>query len=198
MNNKLLGTIAMAGAPFLGIDFFLNGGGFGGAAYEHTSQTGLFCLIYMSAWMCSIWGLLRANAAGIDKGRYVLITQLIFLTIANSSNVYEIISPETTSTSIFYNVMDMFWPISNLFMIVTGITILRARSFDGSPSFIPLMVGLWIPFSILMYFLIGDMNKIHHIVVGAYSAVAWMLMGYVVRSTPESFLSQKSEGAKIF
>ena len=193
MNNKLLGTVGMVGAPFLGIDFFLNGGGFGGASYEHTSQTGLFCLIYVSAWMCSIWGLLRANVAGFDKGRYVLITQLVFLTIANSSNVYEIISPETASTSIFYKMMDIFWPISNLFMIVTGITILWAGSFGGPRRFIPLIVGLWIPFSVLMYFGIGEMNKIHQVVIGTYSAVAWMLMGYVVRNT-----SEKPEVAKVF
>ena len=50
----------------------------------------------------------------------------------------------------------------------------------------------------LMYFLIGDMNKIHHIVVGAYSAAAWTLMGYVVRNSPEPFFGQKPEGAKFF
>jgi hypothetical protein len=181
MKNRILGTIGMSGAPFLGIDFFLNGGGFGGAPYEHTSQTGLFCLIYMTAWMCSIWGLLKVGASGPGRGRNVLIAQLLFLSIANISNVYEILSPETASTSIFYNLMDSFWPISNLFMLATGITILRARILQSPHRFVPLIVGLWIPFAILMYFIIGEMNKTHHVVVGCYSAVAWTLMGYVVR-----------------
>ena len=195
MNNKVLGTIGMVGAPFLGIDFYLNGGGFGGEAYEHTSQTGLFCLIYMSAWMCSIWAFIRTNAAGTGKGRYVLLVQLIFLAIANASNVYEIISPETASGSFLYNAMDIFWPISNLFMMATGIAILNEGKLEFPKSWSPLFAGLWIPFSIAMYFVVGD--KVHPIVAGLYSAIAWALMGYVVRTLPVRPRDRELTGARV-
>ena len=179
-NRTLVGAFAALSAPLLGVDIFMNGMGIGGSEYQHTTLGGIFYFMYMSGWMLCIWELAKMQAAGARAGRYVLIVQLSFLSIANLSNVYEIIYPESADESFVYHLMDIFWPISNLTMIVTGIFILKSRVIQGWQRYVPMVVSLWIPSSIAMYFFIGDTNRTFEIYVACYSMAAWALMGFAV------------------
>lgn len=176
MNYRLAGMLAILGAPFLFVDFLaynMNG------ANESTSLSGVFNLIYISAWMCSIVGLWKARATGYNKwGRIVLIIQLVFLSLANCWNIYVIMDPG--AETVLYRVLDFFWPISNLWMLVTGITVVTAKVLNGWMRFIPLVVGLWLPVNIgFMSAMMGQTNT-GMIVGGLYSAIAWSLLGIVV------------------
>src|SRR5215208_7066983 len=109
MNNRTLGMLAMLGAPFLGIDLLIHGAKGPEAQFEHSSLSGFFSLIYISGWMCSVVAMRRMKATGGTRfGKFILVFQLVTLTLANTWNVYEIIAPG--SSGIVYQLLDMFWP----------------------------------------------------------------------------------------
>ncbi len=200
MWNRTLGTIGMLGAPFLCIDLIFHSGKANGEAYTHTSLGGIFSLLYITAWMCSIIGLWRLQATGKNKsGKTLLVIILITLTLANGWNVYEIIDPQANTP--LYALLDMFWPISNLVMFIVGIAVIVARKLTGWKRFVPLLVGLWFPISICLFLLLGRTIMVMYL-SGLYSAINWIVLGYVVRiSEPAKFKNRfpgNSKGAGSF
>ena len=176
MNFRIAGIIAIIGAPFLFVDFLMyNMDG----ANKATSLSGVFNFIYISAWICSTIGLRRARSTGYHKwGRTVIMIQLIFLSLANCWNIYVIVDPGAETT--LYRILDLFWPISNLWMLATGITIVKAKVLRGWMRYVPLIVGLWLPLNIAFMSAMMDQSNLGTIVGGLYSVLAWSLMGLVI------------------
>ncbi|HYF31363.1 MAG TPA: hypothetical protein VD993_09625 [Chitinophagaceae bacterium] len=191
MTNKTLGAIAMACAPFLCIDFLVHRQAGPNENFEHTSLSGLFSLVYMIGWMCSIVVMKRVGATGFRWfGVFILNAQLFTLSLANIWNVWEIVNPGDTSK--LYFILDLFWPISQVVMLVAGITVVvvnrRAVVINGGfgfvngfgswGRFVPLLAGLWFPVSIVLMVTLGQ-NYLTVVLSGVYSAVVWGLMGWV-------------------
>jgi hypothetical protein len=167
---------------FLFIDYCIHGNNGGGDQFEHTSLSGILSIVYISAWMCSMVGLANIKATGTSKAAKTwLIIPLITLSIANIWNIWEVIEPGTNT--FLYHLLDMFWPISNIFMFFFGMKVIVARQLDGCKRYVPLMVGLWLPFTILLNAIAG-INFTIMMISGVYSAVNWMVLGYVVYSSP--------------
>lgn len=179
MNNRILGSIGMAGAPFLLIDTVSNGY----FVYSHSSLSGLYNLIYITAWICSIVGLWRSGAFGNSKGgRWLYFIQLFFLCMANAWNTYEIVQPGAGTP--LYFVLDACWPLSNICMLATGITLLLARRLPGWKRFMPLLVGLWLPFGFLLWAMFSRTPAVL-LAVNIYSAATWFLLGLAVFLSPD-------------
>ena len=105
----------MCCAPFLCLDFLVHGQAGPNQEYKHTSLSGVFSLIYMIGWVCSIVVLRRIWATGHSRwGKFILNAQLFTLMMANAWNIYEIISPAANTT--VYFILDMFWPLSQVVM----------------------------------------------------------------------------------
>ena len=137
----------MAASPFLFIQMFLGGGGV-------TSTGGLCDLIYMTGWACTIFALLRLNATGSgDKNKMILYIQLGTLTIAQAWNIWTIADPE--NSSLLFRIMDFFWPISNITLLVAGIIIAVKGILKGWKRFAVLIAGSWLPFSLIIFLLVG-------------------------------------------
>ena len=182
MNNKTLGTLAMIGAPFLCIDYCIHGINGGGDQFQHTSLSGILSIVYISAWMCSMVGLANLKATGESKAAKVwLIIPLVTLSLANIWNSWEVIQPGVNT--FLYHLLDMFWPISNLFMFLFGIKVILAKQLQGWKRYIPLIVGLWLPFTIVLNAIAG-INATVMMVSGIYSALSWTILGYVVYTSP--------------
>ncbi|MBC7893714.1 MAG: hypothetical protein H7Y12_15960 [Sphingobacteriaceae bacterium] len=167
MNYKLLGTIGILGAPFLFI----------GTAW-YADDMGLTGLIYMAGWQCSLIGLYRLRAAGnhnVARGLFYAI--FTTLALAQGWNVWTIFDPGNTSLA--YQILDLTWPLSNVLMIPLGIAALRARRLAGWYRFVPLAVGFWLPFALLVLGLLGRTPESMSI-GGLYSALAWAMLGFVV------------------
>jgi hypothetical protein len=179
MNSTLLKIIALIGAPFLLIDFYVNGAAAGGADYEHTSLSGLLGLIYMIGWSCSIFALIKGNKGEKRIIRTLGIVQLGLLSLANLWNIYEIISPG--ANTLLFNILDLFWPISNMFMLVFGIVASRTSELEGWNKFAPLAAGLWLPFSILLNVLLKDPELVT-MLSGTYSWLAWSWLAFSTSS----------------
>jgi hypothetical protein len=176
MNLRLLGLCALLGAPFLFITYITFGAGL---ATQKSVLDGLYSVLYMSGWMCSIVGLWKAGATGSNRwGRIVLIIQLLFLSLANVSNFMLLLQVGLKSP--LYIVLDLFWPVSNIWMLATGITVATANRLQGWMRFVPLLVGLWLPLCLVFLGLVFGFTPEVNMVGGVYSLVAWLLLGFVI------------------
>ncbi|GAA4413665.1 hypothetical protein GCM10023187_42240 [Nibrella viscosa] len=178
----MLGTLGIVGAPFLLIDIYLHNPDGNPENYVHSSSGGFFGLVYISAWLCSAYGLYRLRATGTSRfGKAILLVLMSTLVLANGWNIYEIIQPHARTP--LYNFLDMFWPGSNLMMFFVGMATLAAGRLSGWRRYVPLLVGLWLPFSALALFYIIGKSMLVMYAVGLYSAIMWTLMGYMIRTS---------------
>lgn len=172
MNNWLLGTIAIICAPALLIEELLLRG------QENAPITGIASMLFMAGWICSNIGMWRMRVTGTGKcGRAVLLVQLVGLVLAFMFGLFEA-TGLLDRESIIFNVTDAAWPLSMLWMIVVGVTVIVANRLSGWQRFVPLLCPLWLPIAITLSIALGD--TVGGIVGFGYAAVLWDLLGYVV------------------
>jgi hypothetical protein len=78
-----------------------------------------------------------------------------------------------------YFILDLFWPVSNIWMLATGLTVVTAKRLQGRMRYVPLIVGLWVPVTLPLIGIWG-MQSPAMLISGLYSTVAWTLLGVVV------------------
>jgi hypothetical protein len=174
MSNKLLGILALIGAPWLFIGTYLE------QQMPQLSDswfTGVWGIIFISGWMCAVVALKRLKAGGSTSfGQILLTVLLIALSIANISNVIQIIvEKEKPSYFMFF---DLFWPLSNIIMLIVGIMVIVAKRLQGWKRYIPLATGMWFPLAMLTSLI--DNGIVSFIFGGFYSAIAWALLAIVI------------------
>jgi hypothetical protein len=170
---RLLGILGMAGAPWMLVDFIENGLY---DRFKNTAASGVHNLLFITGCMCSVFGLYYLKATGTNKaGKIVLIIQLTLLALANCWNIYEIINPDSPEQVFF--ILGLFWPAGCLFLVITGIFIIRAKRLTGWRAAVPLLAGLWFPIMALLslFFKTGLTGLI---LSGAYAAVVFMALGF--------------------
>ena len=173
MKNKTLGISALVGAPFLCIGYLVESTW---SQYQDSSFTGVWGLLYITGWMCTMIVYQRSGITGNDRfGRIIIWVILITLLLANLSNLVQLIVPTEKPGWFFY--LDLCWPLSNVLMLPLGIAVIRARKVNGWKRYWPLVTGFWFPMSILALILFGK-NEATMIVGGIYSLGAWSLLAY--------------------
>jgi hypothetical protein len=68
-------------------------------------------------------------------------------------------------------------------MFVTGVAILMADGFTDWKKYVPLIVGMWLPFSMIVMLILGKTDT-SMIFLQIYSIWAWFLMGIVAYHLP--------------
>src|SRR5688500_8755504 len=176
ISNRSLGILALIGSPWLFIGMSLE------QRIPRLSDswfTGLWGLLFISGWICSVIALRRLKATGNSSfGKILLIVLLVTLSIANVSNVIQLIVEKDKPS--YFMILDICWPLSNVIMFITGIMVIIANGLPAWKRWIPLATGLWFPLAMLS-FLID--NKIVSLLVGVYSVVAWALLAIVIITT---------------
>jgi hypothetical protein len=178
MNNRTLGLLALAGAPLFLLSMYVQ-------PYFSTLHPqqfyGIWTTLYITAWICSVLGLQRLRATGFTRfGKGLVWVQLASLVLADLSNLYQLVWPG--SRSLPFIILDSFWPISNLLMLVMGIAIFRAKVLQGWTRWVPLFVGCWLPVMVICGIFYGR-TGVTGTVAGVYSAVAWSLLAVVIIRT---------------
>jgi hypothetical protein len=174
MNNRLLGKIALMGAPCLCIGSIV--------VYSFPAMAGgwfygVYGSMYITGWMCTMELLRRAKATGNNTfGKTILWVILGSLFLANASNVYAFFAPNNRSTLMV--ILDSFWPISNLLLLIVGITVIVSKGIRGWGRFVPLIAGCWFPFAMATKIWPSSMHFVFYI-VATYSAIAWILLALV-------------------
>jgi hypothetical protein len=172
--NKRLGAMAMMAAPFLFLQMMLDKE----SNDYNSSLGGFFDLVYMLGWMCSIIGLQRSQVFGTKKGENILLqVQLGLLLLANIWNVWVIFDPANKSNLFF--VLDMCWPLSNICLLVIGISIAITGKLRGWKRYVVLVAGLWLPVAFSSMIIFGRSNA-SLFIGGTYSTIAWFLLGWMV------------------
>jgi hypothetical protein len=173
MNNRFLVTLALIGAPSLLIGHTLESIF---PSLAGSSFYGAYGFIYITGWMCSIELLRRTQATGKSLfGKFIVWLILGTLFLANSSNVYAFIAPQNRSALML--TLDSFWPISNLLMLILGITVVVSKRLSGWQRFVPLFAGLWFPFAMASKVFLTGVH-IPFDIVFTYSALAWTLLAF--------------------
>ena len=172
MNNRVLGTIAMICAPALLIEALILRG------QENNVVTGIASMVFMAGWICSNVGMWRMRATGDGTwGGTVLIIQLVGLVLAFLFGFFEATGLLGRESLVFI-VMDVAWPLSMLWMIVVGLTVIVAKRLSGWQRFVPVLCPLWLLITIILSIVFGE--TVGGIVGFGYAAVLWALLGYVV------------------
>src|SRR5688572_631113 len=178
MSNRVLGIFAPIGSPWLFIGMYLEQRN---PRLLDSWFTGVWGLIFISGWICSVIALRRLKATGNSSfGKILLIVLLIILSLANVSNVIQVIVEKDKPP--YFMVLDMCWPLSNVIMLITGIMVIIAKGLPGWRRWIPLATGLWFPLAMLSF---PIDNKIVSLLVGFYSVIAWALLAIVIITTKQ-------------
>jgi len=173
MTNKQLGTIALAGAPamFIGVNIENTF-----SQFQDSWFTGVWGIVYITAWMCSLKVLQRMEVAGKGFGKWLIRVMFFTLTVANISNVVQILTAKNDPWYFFY--IDLFWPISHLLMLVLGNTSLFNRQLDKQSKIILFCAGLWLPLALASMAIFGKTTAVVFY-PGLYNAVMWGLMAFI-------------------
>lgn len=174
MNNKSLAITGMAGAPFLCL----------GMATEilvpspyNTQFTGAWGIVYIGAWMCTVLSLHRMGVFQLYRfPRYVSYVLLASLGVANVSNILLAMQGVVNSPLYFY--LDLCWPLSNLLMLVLGLSLLGRKGIPKPLRLSILITGTWFPVCVLLMLLLGKIPAV--LWFGCvYSLVNWTVLGYL-------------------
>lgn len=176
MRNKIIGNIALACSPIMMIGMNL------GSNYS-SWFTGLWGLIYISAWTAMVLAIKDAFIAGKNSfARSFMYILLASLTIANVSNLINLFELADAVPFFFY--LDLFWPISHSLMFILGIMVLIHNTIRGWKKFAPLVFGSWFPVAMLLMTIGGDKSwAIHSIEL--YNLIGYASLALLIRSIPD-------------
>jgi hypothetical protein len=178
LSNRLLGTLGIVAAPMLFVEGMLHIYGYGDG--PNARLIGLLGIIYLAGWACSLTGMRQLRATGQGAlSKAIFIIQLIGLTLAFLFNVQEMFHLNTDS--LIYQVTDIAWPASHTFMLVTGVLVLTAKVWRGWRTVTPFLCGLALPAFFATSALLG--REVAGFIFGMSTAVAFMLLGYAVRTS---------------
>ena len=184
MDNRTLGTIAMICAPALLVEALLTRGEGDGLII------GIASMVFMAGWICSNTVMRRMDAAGTGRwGRTALYIQLGGLILAFLFGLFEA-TGLLGRESIIFNVTDAAWPLSMLWMLVVGVTVIRAKRLPGWRRYVPLLCGLWLPIG--MVAMVGFGDESGYVGTGL-AAIFWLLLGYVARTGGEGSPERRGE-----
>lgn len=178
LTPHLLGTLGMAGAPFLLAEGLINNYlGITGS----TPLGGFLELFYLGGWMSSVVGLGMLQATGRGKaGKAILGLQLLGLALATTFSLFNIVLPNLSPDTPIFQITDIAWPLSHTFMLVVGIAVLAAKRLSGWTRFVPLACGLAVPLLMVIGMLGG--RDLSLLFFGPYTWVMFSLLGYAVRT----------------
>lgn len=180
MNNRILGVIALLGSPMLLIEYAL----YRFEQHDTTQLVAVLSLLYTIGWICSMIGMYRLRATGHHLiGRGIIAVQIVLLALAALWALLYIPDATPNQGSIFYQVTDVAWPLSHVFMLVTGIAAAVAGVFKGWHRYAALLAGLSLIGSILVSLIAGETaGSVWFAVV---TALGFGLLGYAVLVSEE-------------
>ena len=178
MTNKQLGTIALIGAPFMLIGVIAE---FMYPALQESWFTGVWGIIYITAWMCSLLVLQRIKVAGNGFGKWLIRLMFVTLTIANISNVIRLFAGKDVPWYFFQ--IDLFWPLSHALMLVLAITVLFYNRVNKASKLVLVAAGLWLPIALTLLAVFGKTLTVL-VIPGLYHAIMWSLMALIAKRQP--------------
>lgn len=183
VSTRTLGTLGMLGSPTMlayGVTLVASG-----AANRNTALMGATGLLYLAGWMCSLVAMRQLGVMGRSApSRVVYALQFALLVVASLFSVEELVygSP----ARIPHPLLDLAWPLSHTFMLVTGAFVLKARAWTGWRRWPAFLVGFKIPLLAAAALALagpGEPPTWLQTAAFTYGGTALMLLGYAVRTS---------------
>lgn len=108
--------------------------------------------------------------------RGVLAAEIVALLLAIAWTVPYLFDANRPTTGALV-VLDAFWPLSMVGLIVVGVMVLRARQWPAPLRYLPLVASLLIPVDIAVA---SASDDVRNAVMGAYLAASYGLLGAVI------------------
>lgn len=180
---QALGIAGIIGAPGLFLQFI----------FEDLSKNSLninnkfiavWGIIYIAGWICGVVGLnqLRINS-GCKSGKVIFILQLLLLCFALLFSVLDTFGFNHENGGWLFAICDVCYPLSHLFMIVTGTFIWMKGILRGIQKFAPFIVGFSLPLTLVLGAIVGMKTGV--VFFGIFTTIGLGMIGYVVSSNEE-------------
>ena len=177
--NRILGLLAIIGAPMLLFQFLLGTRGMNAEGGERNALIALLGVLYIGGGICGAIGMFRIRAYGESKAsKIVFVLQMTLLSLALLFSVFETFGATYKNGGVLFAVFDAGYPLSHLFMIVVGIFVLRAKVWQGFSKFAPIIVGFALPLTLGLMPLLGE--KIGVVSFGALTAIGLATIGFTI------------------
>lgn len=173
--HRLLGGLAMGGALCYGVlAFILVTQGF-----EYPPIVELLTVLWALGCICGLLGMAALGATGNNfLGRIALGIAILFYAIAA-------VDALLIALNVYPGIESPFFAISRLgtlvAMLLVGIATLLARRWTGWRKFAPFSVPLAMPIAVL-----GGVVTGIQLPIPIFIALAWLIIGYALWSTPEA------------
>ncbi len=135
--------------------------------------------IYLLGLLGLLLTMRATSATGAGRlGRWVLNAEIVAVVLAIAWNIPYAFDANRESTLVL-TILDAFWPLSMVGLIVVGILVVRARRWPIPARYLPLAASLLIPVDIAL--IVTGVSEWTQIVIRAiYLAVAYGLVGLAV------------------
>ncbi len=173
--HRLLGGLAMGGALCYGVlAFILVTQGF-----TYPPAVELLAVLWALGCICGLLGMAALGATGNNfLGRIALGIAILFYAIAAVDALLIVLNVYTGLESPFFAISRLGTLVA---MLLVGIATLLARRWSGWRKFAPFAVPLVMPIAVL-----GGVATGIQLPIPIFVALAWLIIGYAVWSTPEA------------
>jgi len=176
--------LAMLGAPMLLVEVitFVTSND----PNRNSPFVGLTGLVYLGGWICSLVALRRLGVLGRSMAsRIVYSIQVTLVVMAGLFSLEEMAYGSFERMPI--QVLDLAWPLSHTFMLVTGGLAIGTGVWRGWRRIAPFLPGLKIPMLFaLMALGAGNGRGMAGYIQAVFASLAFLLLGYAVFTSSDS------------
>lgn len=167
---RSLGALVALGGVLWGLAWVLSPSEQGDNSQVEIWASGIFQLGLL-ALLVVMW---FSHATGMGRvGRGLLAAEVVAVVLAFAWTVPYLVDANRPTTGVLV-VLDVFWPLSMLGLIIVGALVVRAARWPVPLRYLPLVAGLLIPVDISVAW---APDGVRNAVMGAYLAASYGLLG---------------------
>lgn len=167
---RSLGSLVTLGGVAWGLSWILSPSDQGDNSQVEIWASGVFQLGLLSL-LAVLWATQGTGVARTARG--LLAAEVVAVILAVAWTVPYLFDANRPTTGVLV-VLDAFWPLSMLGLIVIGVLVARAGRWPRPLRYLPLVASLLIPVDIAVSW---APDEVRNIVMGAYLAVTYGLLG---------------------
>lgn len=143
-------------------------------------QIGVFALLAVQ---------IRTRATGVSRAsRIMLKVELVLLGLAGAWSLLHGVLPATAQDGLALAILDVFWPLSMLGMLVIGVKLAVAGRWRGPLRWWPMIAESWGVVTVPLYILAGEEGA--RWVGGGHLLLGYATLGVLLALRPELVLPQ--------
>ncbi|MFL5787616.1 MAG: hypothetical protein ACJ748_06160 [Flavisolibacter sp.] len=184
MNYRILGLIAMMGAPCVFLKMAL-----GGFTFNSVHPLIIICNVcfYISLFS-SITGLLKLSTSSFDSSpKYILLIEICLLSVA----AWFSLLTQGKSAHLYYTLMEACRTASNILLIIVGSIIIFSGKSEMWKKYLRIISSVWLILSILFASLLPSSEALL-VCTMALSGIISSLLGYHIYNSEDPEIANEN------